>query len=100
MTPVVATLSGRPALVAGPDEVDRVFDVGLAELLEDGVFREEWWAIPGRPGSDGRAGGEFPVWFFQAGGEIIWGATARVLTELLCLVLGLPGPHDRPAELA
>jgi len=100
MTPVVATLPGRPTLVGGPDEVDRVFDVSLAELLEDGVFREEWWAIPGRPGADGRTGGEFPVWFFQAGGEIIWGATARVLTELLCVVLGLPGPHDRPAELA
>jgi len=100
MTPVVATLSTRPALVGGPDEVDRVFDVGLAELLEDGVFREEWWAIPGRPGRDGRTGGEFPVWFFQAGGEVIWGATARVLTELLCLVLGLPGPHDQPAGLA
>ena len=37
-------------------------------------------------------GGEFPVWFFSAAGETIWGATARVLTELLCLVLGVAGP--------
>jgi 8-oxo-dGTP pyrophosphatase MutT (NUDIX family) len=98
MTPVVATLDARPDLVPGPDEVDRVFDVALADLLEDRVFREEWWAIPGRPGADGQAGGEFPVWFFEAGGEIIWGATARVLTELLCLALGLPGPHGRPTD--
>lgn len=100
MTPVVATLPGRPTLQAAPDEVDRVFDVSLVELLGDGVFREELWVIPGRPGSDGRTGGEFPVWFFQAGGEIIWGATARVLTELLCLVMGVAGPHDRPTGLA
>jgi hypothetical protein len=36
------------------------------------------------------------VWFFTAGGEIIWGATARVLTELLCLVLGVAVPGIRP----
>jgi 8-oxo-dGTP pyrophosphatase MutT (NUDIX family) len=92
MTPVVATLAGRPSTRAAPAEVSRVFDVSLAELLEDRVFHEEWWAVPGRPGADGRPGGEFPVWFFSAGGEIIWGATARVLTELICLILGVSIP--------
>ena len=92
MTPVVGVLPGRPATEAAPDEVSRIFDVSLAELLEDKVFHEERWAVPGRPGADGSAGAEFPVWFFTAGGEIIWGATARVLTELLCTVLGLEVP--------
>jgi 8-oxo-dGTP pyrophosphatase MutT (NUDIX family) len=96
MTPVVGTLPGRPATVASPAEVARIFDVALSELVEDGAFREEWWAVPGRPGADGTLGGEFPVWFFTAGGEIIWGATARVLTELLCLVLGVAVPGIRP----
>jgi hypothetical protein len=32
------------------------------------------------------------VWFFHAEGETIWGVTARVLMELLCLTLGLPVP--------
>ncbi len=96
MTPVVATLPGRPDTVASPAEVARIFDVSLGELVEDGAFREEWWAVPGRPGADGSLGGEFPVWFFTAGGEIIWGATARVLTELLCLVLGVAVPGARP----
>ncbi len=95
MTPVVATLAGRPATEAAPDEVARVFDVALADLLGDGVFHEEWWAISGRPGADGSPGGEFPVWFMTAGGEIIWGATARVLVELLCLVLGVAVPSSR-----
>jgi 8-oxo-dGTP pyrophosphatase MutT (NUDIX family) len=93
MTPVVAVLADRPSLVAEPDEVARIFDVALADLLDDGVFVEEWWAVPGRPGRDGNEGGGFPVWFFHAGGETIWGATARVLVELLCLTLELPVPH-------
>jgi 8-oxo-dGTP pyrophosphatase MutT (NUDIX family) len=92
MTPVVATLASRPATHPAPDEVARVFDVALADLVADGVWAEELWAVPGRQGADGLAGGEFPVWFFTAAGEIIWGATARVLTELLCLVLGVDGP--------
>lgn len=94
MTPVVGVLSGRPALVAAPDEVARIFDVALSELLADDVFVEEWWTVPGRPGMDGAEGGGFPVWFFHAGGETIWGATARVLVELLCLTLGLPVPYS------
>jgi 8-oxo-dGTP pyrophosphatase MutT (NUDIX family) len=92
MTPVVAVLDRRPHTSPAPDEVARVFDVALAELLADGVFAEELWAVPGRHGSDGRPGAEFPVWFFSVAGETVWGATARVLTELLCLVLDVPGP--------
>ena len=91
MTPVVAVLDGRPTTSPEPDEVSRVFDVSLADFLADGVFAEELWAVPGRHGADGRPGGEFPVWFFSVAGETVWGATARVLTELLCLILGVPG---------
>jgi 8-oxo-dGTP pyrophosphatase MutT (NUDIX family) len=92
MTPVVAVLDGRPTTSPAPDEVSRVFDVALRDLLADGVFAEELWAVPGRQGIDGLPGGEFPVWFYSVAGETVWGATARVLTELLCLALGVPGP--------
>ncbi len=92
VTPVVATLAARPTLVAEPAEVARIFDVALSDLLADGVFAEEWWAVPGRPGIGGPDGAEFPVWFFHAGSETIWGVTARVLMELLTLTLGLPVP--------
>ena len=74
MTPVVAVLGGRPTTTPAPDEVARVFDVALADLLADGVFAEEFWAVPGRSGADGRPGGEFPVWFFSVAGETVWGA--------------------------
>ncbi len=92
MTPVVATLDRRPSLAANPSEVERIFDVALSELVADGVFHEEWWSVPGRVGVSGIPDGEFPVWFFEVADETVWGATARTLMELICLVLGVAFP--------
>jgi 8-oxo-dGTP pyrophosphatase MutT (NUDIX family) len=84
--PVLGTLAERPHLVASPSEVERIFDVSLAELADPTIFHEEHWRIPGRAiaGSDDNS---FPVWFFEVSGELIWGATARILHELLRVVL-------------
>jgi hypothetical protein len=72
-----------------------VFDVSLAELAADGVFHEERWQVAGRP-IPGSSDGSFPVWFYEAEGELIWGATARMLTELLSVVFGVgPIPQMR-----
>lgn len=89
--PVVAALPGPPRLVPNPAEVARVFDVSLAALAADGVFHEERWTVPGRP-APGSTDGSFPVWFFSVAGETVWGATARMLYDLLCLVLGVTPP--------
>jgi 8-oxo-dGTP pyrophosphatase MutT (NUDIX family) len=77
MTPIVGLLPGRPALHANPTEVERAFDVALADLLEEGVHRSEHW---------GFSDSEIEVNFFELPGDIIWGATARVLWELLVRV--------------
>ena len=84
--PVIATLPGRPQLVASPVEVERVFDVALAELADPAVFHEERWRVPGRviPGSPDNS---FAVRFFEVSGELIWGATARMLSELITIVV-------------
>jgi 8-oxo-dGTP pyrophosphatase MutT (NUDIX family) len=84
--PVLGTVADRPHLVANPTEVERIFDVSLAELANPDVFHEERWRIPGRviAGSEDNS---FPVWFFEASGELIWGATARMLYEFLSIVL-------------
>ena len=75
--PFVGRIAGRPNLRPNPDEVERVFDVGLHELMADDVFHEERW---------GPAGRERSVYFFQVAGETVWGATAAVLHELLVVV--------------
>jgi 8-oxo-dGTP pyrophosphatase MutT (NUDIX family) len=94
ITPVVGTLAGRPEVHPNPAEVERVFDVALATLADDRLFREERWRRPDQPvpahvlgqlGEDG----SFPVWFFELEGDTVWGATARMLVELLRLVLEL-----------
>ncbi len=84
--PVLATLAQRPHLEPNPQEVERLFDVSLAELADPEIFHEERWKIAGRaiPGSDD---GSFAVWFFEVSGEMIWGATARMIHELLSIVL-------------
>ena len=87
--PVVATVAARPRVVASPAEVERVFDVSLRELADPCIFHEERWTIPGReiPGSPDNS---FAVWFFEVEGEMIWGATARMIHELLSIVLVPP----------
>jgi 8-oxo-dGTP pyrophosphatase MutT (NUDIX family)/GNAT superfamily N-acetyltransferase len=79
ITPFVAVLPGRPDLRPNPDEVELAFDVALADLLADGAFREERWDFP--------QWDDRPVYFFDLPADLIWGATARILHELLALVV-------------
>jgi len=79
--PFVGLVRRRPHLVANPDEVDRVFDVALGELMADDVFHEEIWGL---------ADAERPISFFDIADETVWGATARMLVELLVLVTARP----------
>ena len=46
MTPVVATLPGRPVTDPAPDEVARVFDVALADLVADAIADQRVWVFP------------------------------------------------------
>jgi 8-oxo-dGTP pyrophosphatase MutT (NUDIX family) len=92
--PVVGILQGRPTMVTDPNEVDRAFTVSLAELLTDGTFLEERWRRQTAwPGTD--ADGYFPIYFFRVPGDLIWGATARVITELLSVVTGVEWPDSK-----
>jgi 8-oxo-dGTP pyrophosphatase MutT (NUDIX family) len=84
--PVLGTLPGRPHLVPNPGEVERIFDVSLAELADPATFHEERWRIPGRVIA-GSEDDSFPIWIFEVSGELVWGATARMLHELLSVVL-------------
>jgi 8-oxo-dGTP pyrophosphatase MutT (NUDIX family) len=83
--PFVGVLAARPSLDVEPAEVAYAFDVGVGELLGEGVFREEQW----RRDADGAAA-YVAIYVFEAGGETIWGATARILAELCALVGAAP----------
>ncbi len=81
IVPVVARLLGDPPLRAAAAEVGRIFRVPLLELLRDDTYREELW---------GTAPLARPIHFFELDDETIWGATARMLVELLSHATGSP----------
>ena len=74
IVPFVGELAARPDLVASPAEVESILHVPLAELLADDVYHEERWGLPPL---------EHPVHFFELDGDIVWGATAAMLRNLL-----------------
>jgi 8-oxo-dGTP pyrophosphatase MutT (NUDIX family) len=80
IVPVVGHVAGRPELRPGTTEVDRIFTVPLVDLLRPGVYHEERWSS--RPV-------EWPVVFFELEEETVWGATGRMLVDLLSVALGL-----------
>lgn len=89
IVPYVGILPNRPVkLVPNPDEVEAVLMVPLDELVQDDVFHTELWEWQEATGLIG----ERPIHFFDLYGDTIWGATGRMLVNLLTLVLGVPNP--------
>jgi len=80
IVPIVATLDERPALWPAAAEVERILWVPLAELTRTDTFREELWHLDSAPR---------PMFFFELDDETIWGATARILHQLLRVALGI-----------
>jgi 8-oxo-dGTP pyrophosphatase MutT (NUDIX family) len=80
IVPVVATLPTRPSLSPSPNEVDRIMHVPLHDLVREDTFAQERWQTPY---------GEMNVYMYHLDDETIWGATARVLTQVLRLSLGV-----------
>lgn len=85
ITPFVGILPTRPLLRPNHAEVERAFSVPLAELFRPDVFHEELWTGPD--------GSERSVTFFDVIGDTVWGATGRVLRELLDRIWAL---RERP----
>ena len=72
VVPVVGRLPGTPDLVPSEREVALVLEPRLMDLAEPERWRFELW--------NGNR-----VWFYDLDGEILWGATARMMRELLGL---------------
>jgi len=84
IVPVVARVPEPLPLVGATAEVDRVMWVPLRDLTMPGTFREEYWRM---------GGDERPLYFFELDDETVWGATARMLHQLLRVAHDIQG-HD------
>ena len=86
IVPKVAVLAARPErLAANPHEVDTILHVSLDELTAPDVHRCEIWSRPPQ---------RYEVNFFFLFGDTVWGATGRILRQLLCVSLGLDDDPD------
>lgn len=75
--PVVGVTDARPGFIASPDEVEEVIEVSLDDLRDASRIRK------GTRIREGMAV-EFP--YFDLAGHQVWGATAMVLGEFVCLL--------------
>jgi 8-oxo-dGTP pyrophosphatase MutT (NUDIX family) len=76
LTPWVASVPYPYPYVAAPGEVEEILHVPLAKLLDPGVHRVEPRQVYGM---------SLDVHYFTLGEEVLWGATARIVWELLGL---------------
>ncbi len=80
IVPVVARLdlhdTDRPHLEPQTMEADRVMWTPISELTRSGTYRLERW---------GNLPLDRPLHFFELDDETVWGATARMLVDLLTL---------------
>ena len=80
IVPVVASVASRPDVAPMTGEVARVLHVPLQELYRADTYRQEiWWRPPV----------EWPIHFFELDDETIWGATRRILVQLLSIAVGV-----------
>jgi 8-oxo-dGTP pyrophosphatase MutT (NUDIX family) len=79
--PFVGVIRAGDPYALSAEEVEEVIEVPLSHLLQPAVFRTERWERPGV---------EKEVYFFDYGSHVIWGATARILKNLLSLADDLP----------
>ena len=78
IVPIVASYASAPTFSALNSEVDRVFSVPLLELARQDTYSQEHWVFGDR---------EFQINFFYLDDETIWGATARILFQVMMLAV-------------
>ncbi len=74
ITPFVAFISGLRNLKVDEEEAEEIIVVPVQALLDKSRWRQETEMVNGE---------EVPMYFFQYGDNVIWGATARILNQFL-----------------
>jgi len=75
--PVVGVTDGRPDFIAAPGEVEEIVEVSLDDLRDASRIRR---------GTRLREGVAVEYPYFDLAGHQVWGATAMVLGEFVCLL--------------
>jgi 8-oxo-dGTP pyrophosphatase MutT (NUDIX family) len=78
--PVVGVADARPDFIAAPGEVDEIVEVSLDDLRDASRIRR---------GTRVREGIAVEYPYFDLAGHQVWGATAMVLGEFVCLLSDL-----------
>jgi len=79
VTPFVALIPHPYKFIASEDEVDEIIEVPILSLLDKDCLK---------PDTEELNGEEFPSYAYHYQGNIIWGATARILNKLLDIIGG------------
>ena len=85
VTPVVAIAPRRPALIASPAEVVRIVEPPLSTFLPEAPLRIVERTIGGWPIRYGH---------YEVDGLSVWGATARILSQLGAVITRTAIPED------
>lgn len=74
ITPFVGLLRYAPPFAVDGREIEKIISVPVSSLLDPENFREEQWLHEET---------WHPVYFYDYQGDVIWGATARILKQFL-----------------
>jgi 8-oxo-dGTP pyrophosphatase MutT (NUDIX family) len=85
LLPFVAFSPATPTFVPNPAEVAEVIELPLRHLLQTSTVEEETWLLRGK---------QRRIGFYRFGPHKIWGATARVLRQIVELAGGPPPPPE------
>ena len=77
IVPIVGVVAGGYQLTPNAAEVDALLRISLRELADPMIYREEIWT---------RDRAEMEIFFFELIGDTLWGATAKMVHNLLQLV--------------
>ena len=79
IVPIVGLVDLEGENLTNNDEVERIIRLPLVELLREDTVAEEHWGPPPT---------QLQMFFFYLDDETVWGATARMLHQLISIVLG------------
>jgi 8-oxo-dGTP pyrophosphatase MutT (NUDIX family) len=87
VSPFVAEIPRGFTFTPNDFEIDEIFDVALRDLADPQFLREDQVEFESKP---------YPIYYFAHKGHNIWGATGKILRQMLAALDLLPGhvPSD------